>query len=161
MLTWILFPFLSIKGRPFMTPWTSAHQASLSFTISWSLPKLMSIESVMPSNYLICCPLLLPPSTFPSIRVFSSESTVLHRCPKYWSCNFSISPSNEYSGLVSFRIDWFDLTVQGTLKSSLQHNLKASVFDTQLSWWSNSHNHTWLLENHSFNSMDLCQQSDV
>ena len=112
----------------FETPWTAAHQASLSFTISWSLLKLVSIESMMPSNHLIVChPLLLLPSIFPSIRVFSSESALRIRWPKYWS--FSISPSSEYSGLISFRIDWFDLlVVQGTLKSLLQyHSSKASV----------------------------------
>ena len=100
----------------FVTPWTAARQASLSFTISWSLLKLMSIEWVVPSNHLIFChPLLLLPSNFPSIGVFSSESALLIRWLKYWS--FSISSSNEYSGLISFRIDWFDLlTVQGTLK---------------------------------------------
>ena len=112
-----------------VTPWTAARQASLSFTISLSLLRLMSIESVMPSNHLIfCCPLLLPP-IFPSTRVFSSESARHIRCSKYCSFNFSISPSNEYSGLNSFRIDWFDLfAVPGTLKSLLQHhNLKASA----------------------------------
>ena len=111
-------------------PWTAAHQASLSSTISWSLHKLMSTESVIPSNHLILChPLLLLPSIFPSIRVFSSESILCIRWPKYWSFNFSISPSNEYSGLISFRIDWFHLlAVQGTLKSLLQHqSLKASI----------------------------------
>ena len=114
----------------FATPWTSACQASLSVTNSWSSPKLMSIESVMPSNHLILChPLLLPPSTFPSIRVFSNESGLRIKWPKYWSFKFSISPSNKYSGLISSRIDWFDLlAVQGTLKSLLQHqNLKASI----------------------------------
>ena len=114
----------------FATPWTAAHQASLSITNSWSLLKLMSIESVMPSNHLIfCCPLLLPPSIFPSIRVFSSESVLHIWWPKYWSFSFSISPSNEYSGLISFRIDWFDLlVVPGTLKSLLQHHSsKASI----------------------------------
>ena len=108
------------------TPWTAAHQASLSFTISHSLLKLMSIESEMPSNHLILChPLLLPPSIFPGITVFSNESALCIRWPKYWS--FSISPSCEYLGLISFRIDWFDLlAVQGTLKSLLQcHSLKA------------------------------------
>ena len=96
----------------------------LSITNSWSLLKLMSVESVMPSNHLILCrPLLLPPSIFPSIRVFSNESVLHIRWPKYWSFSFSISPSNEYSGLIFFRIDWFDLlAVQGTLKSLLQHN---------------------------------------
>ena len=114
----------------FVTPWTAAHQASLSFTISWSLLKLMSIESVMPSNHIIlCCPLLLLPSIFPSIRVFSNESALHIRWPKYWSISFSISPSNEYSRLLSFRIDWFDLlAVQETLKNLLQHqNLKALI----------------------------------
>ena len=113
-----------------VTPWTIACQASLSFTVSQSLFKLMSIESVMLSNYLtLCHPLLLLPSTLPSIRVFSSEWAVHIRWPKYWSFSFSISLSNEYSWLISFRIDWFDLpAVQGTLKSFLQqHNLKASV----------------------------------
>ena len=106
------------------TPWTAALQASLSITNSRSLLKLMSIELVMPSNHLIlCCPLLLPPSIFPSIRIFSNESVPHIRWPKYWSFSFSISPSNEYSGLISFRIDCFDLlAVQGTLKSLLQHH---------------------------------------
>ena len=112
------------------TPWTVAHQASLSISNSQSLPKFMSIESVMPSNYLIlCCPLLLLPSIFTSIRVFSNESALRIRWPKYWSFSFSISPSNEYSGLISFRIDCFDLfAVPGTLKSLLQHHSsKASI----------------------------------
>ena len=114
----------------FVTPWTAAHQDSLSFTISQSLLKFMSNESVMPSNYIILChPLLLLPSIFPSIRVFSNESALHIRWPKCWSFSFSISPSNEYSGLISFRIDWFDLfAVKGTLKSLLwHHNSKASV----------------------------------
>ena len=114
----------------FATPWTAACQASLSITNSRSLLKLMSIESVMPSNHLILChPLLLPPSIFPSIRVFSDESVLLIRWPKYWSFSFSISPSNEYSGLISFRMYWLDLlAVQGTLKGLLQyHSSKASV----------------------------------
>ena len=109
---------------------TIPHQASLSITNSWSLLKLMSIELVMPSNHLILCrPLLLPPSIFPSIRVFSNESVLCIRWPKYWSFSFSISPSNEYSELISFRMDWLDLlAVQGTLKSRLQHhNSKASI----------------------------------
>ena len=108
----------------FVKPWTAAHQASLSITNSWSLPKLMSIESVMPSKHLILChPLLLPPSIFPSIRVFSNESALLIRWPKYWSSSFNIRPSNEYPGLISFRMDWLDLlTVQRTLKSLLQHH---------------------------------------
>ena len=113
----------------FATPWTAARQASLSITNSWSPPKPMSIESVMPSNHLILCrPLLLLPSIFPSIRVFSNESALHIRWPKYWNFSFSISPSNEYSGLISFRIDWLDLLVaQGTLKSLLQHSSKASI----------------------------------
>ena len=114
----------------FATPWTAANQASLSITNFWSLLKLMSIESVMPSNHLILChPLLLQPSIFPTIGVFSKESVLCIRWPKYWSFSFSISPSNEYSGLISFRIDWFDLlAVQGTLKSLLQHHSsKASI----------------------------------
>ena len=108
----------------FATPWTAARQASLSITNSWSLLKLMSIESVRPSNHLILCrPLLLLPLIFPSIRVFSSKSALHIRWPKYWSFSFSISPSSEYSGLISFKIDWLDLlTVQGTLKSLLQHH---------------------------------------
>ena len=116
--------------RLFVTPWTATHQASLSVTSSRSSPKLMPIESVMPSNHLIlCCPLLLLPSAFPSIRVFSSESILHIRWPKYWSFSFSISPSKEYSGLISFRIDWLDLlAVQGTLESLLQHHSsKASI----------------------------------
>ena len=103
-----------------VTPWTALHQASLSITNSRSLLKLMSIESVMPSNHLILCHPLLLPSIFPSIRMFSNESVLCIRWPKYWSFSFSISPSNEHSGLISFRIDWFDLfEVQGTLKSLL------------------------------------------
>ena len=114
----------------FVTPWTAARQASLYITSSWSLLKLMSIESVMLSNHWILCQPLLPPSIFPSIRVFSSESAVLMRWPKYWSFSFSISPSSEYSGLISFRLDWLDLlAVQGTLKSLLQHrSSKSSIF---------------------------------
>ena len=106
-----------------MTPWTAAGQASLCITNSWSLLRLMSIASVMPSNHLILCPLLLPLSIFPSIRVISDESVLHIRWPKYWSFSFNISPSNEYSGLISFRINWFDLlAVQRTLKSLLQHH---------------------------------------
>ena len=114
----------------FATPWSAAHQASLSITNSWSLLKLMSIESVMPSNHLsLCRPLLLSPSIFLSIRVFPNESLLHIRWPKYWSFSFTISPSNEYSGLISFRMDWLDfLAVQGTLKSLLQHHSsKASI----------------------------------
>ena len=105
------------------TPWTAACQVALFFTISWSLLRLISIESVMPSNHLILCRLLLLPSIFPSIRVFSNESVLRIRWPKYWSFSFNISPSNEHSGLIFFRMDWLDLlAVQGTLKSLLQHH---------------------------------------
>ena len=116
--------------RLFATPWTAAHQASLLITNCWSSLKLMSIESVMPSNHLILChPLLLPPSIFPSPRVFSNESVLRVRWPKYWHFLFNICPSNEYSGFISFRMDWLDLlAVQGTLKSLLQHHSsKASI----------------------------------
>ena len=111
------------RVRLFAIPWTAACQASLSITSSWSLLKLMSTESLMPSNHSsLCCPLLLP-SIFPSIRVFSSESVFRIRWPKYWSFSFSISPSNEYSGLISFRMDWLDLlAVQGTLQNLFQHH---------------------------------------
>ena len=117
----------------FATPWTAAHQASLSITNSQSLLKLTSIQSVLPSNHLILChPLLLLPSIFPSINIFSNESVLRIRWPKYWSLSFSISPSNEYSGLISFRMDWFDLlTVQGILKSLLQHHSSK----TSILWW--------------------------
>ena len=113
----------------FVTPWTAACHTSLSFTISRSLLKLMSIESEIPSNHLILCHSLLLPSVFPRIRVFSNESVLRIRWTKYWSFSFNISPSNEYSGLISFRMDWLDLlAVQGTLKSLLQHhNSKASI----------------------------------
>ena len=111
------------------TPWTATCQASLSITNSQSLPKLMSIESMMPFNHLIFCHPLLPPSIFPSIRVFSNKSVLHIRWPQYWSFSFNISPSNEHSGLISFRMDWLDLlAVQGTLKSLLQHrSSKASI----------------------------------
>ena len=123
--------------------WTAAHQASLSFFISQSLLKLKSIESVMPSNHLILChPLLLLPSIFPSINVFSNESALHIRWPRYYSFSFSISPSNECSGLISFRMDWFDLAVQ-VLNTTVQ---KHQFFGTQLSLWSSSHIHTGLLE---------------
>ena len=127
------------------TPWTAAHQASLSITNSQSLLKLMSIESVMPSNHLILYhPLLLPPSIFPSIRVSSCESVLHIRWPKYWSFSFSISLSNKYPGLIPFRIDWFDLlAVQGTLKSLLQHHSsKAIILWCSAFFMSNSHIHT-------------------
>ena len=124
------------------TPWTITHQASLSVTNSWSLLKLMSIESVMPSKHLILCrPLFLPLSVFPSIRVFSNESVLDIRWQKYWSFSFSISPSNEYSGLISFSIDWLDLpVVQGTLKSLLQHcSSKTPQFKSSTRGISNSY----------------------
>ena len=113
----------------FTTPWTAAHQASLSFTISQSLFKFMSIQSLMPSNHLILCHPLLLPSIFPSIRVFSNESALLIRWPKHWNFSFNISPSNEHPGLISFRMDWLHLlAIQGTLKSLLQHHSsKASI----------------------------------
>ena len=134
-----------------VTSWTTAHQASLSITNSRSPPKPMSIKSIMLSNHLIlCCPLLLLPSISPSIRVFSNESVLRIRWPKYWSFSFSISPSNEHSGLISFGMDWLDLlAIQGTLESLLQHHSsKASIlqhsafFSAQLSLQSNSHIHT-------------------
>ena len=114
----------------FATPLTTAHQASLSITNSWSPPKPMSVESMMPSNHLILCrPLLLLPLIFPSIRVFSNESALHIKWPKYWSFSFNISPSNAYSGLISFRMDWLDLlAVQGTLKSLLQHHIQKHQF---------------------------------
>ena len=147
-----------------MTPGTAACQPSLSFIISWSLLKLMSTESMTPSNRLFLChPLFLPPSILPSSMVFSNESVLCIRWPKYWSFSFSVSPSNEYSELISFRIDWFDLlAVQGALKSLLElHSSKASVlqcsvfFTVQLSYPYDS----W--KNHSFDYVHLCQQSGV
>ena len=139
----------------FVNPWAASCQASLSFTISQSWLKLISSESMMPSNHLIfCCPLLLLPSIFPSIRIFSNESAVPIRWLKYWSFNFSISLAKEYSGLISFRVDWFDLlTAQGTLKSLIQHHTsKASIlqhtafFIVQLSY-QNVNNFTIFSEN--------------
>ena len=130
----MLIQFSSVQSlsrvRFFATPWIAARQASLSITISQSSLKLTSIKAVMPSSHLILCrPLLLLPSIFPSIRVFSNESVLYIRWPKYWSFSFNISPCNEYSGLISFRMDWLDLlAVQGTLKSLLQHHSsKASI----------------------------------
>ena len=146
------------------TPWTAIRQASLSITSSQSLLKLMSIMSVMPSNHLILChPLLLLPSIFPSIRVFSNESVLCNRWPKYWNFSFSISPSNKYAGLISFRMDCLDfLAVQGTLKSLLQHHsLKASIlwhsafFMVQLS-------HPYVTTGKTIAlAIDLCRQSDA
>ena len=134
-----------------MTPWMAACQAFLSFTLSWSLLKLMSIESVMPSNSLIlCCPLLLLPSIFPSIRIFLNESVLHIRWPKYWSFSFRISLSNECSGLISFRMYWLDLlAVQGTLKSLLQHqSINSSVLSFLYSPTFTSIHVSW--KNHSF-----------
>ena len=129
----------------FVTPWTTACQASLSITSSQSLPTLMSIELVMPSNHLILyCPLLLLPSIFPSIRVFSNESPLSMRWPKDWSFSFNTSPSNEHQGLISFRMDWLDLlAVQGTLNTTIQ---KHQFFGAQFPLESDSHIHTWLFE---------------
>ena len=134
LISFLLFQFSSVQllshVRLFAAPWITARQASLSITNSWSLLKLMSIKSVMPSSHLILChPLFLKPSILPSTRVFSNESALHIRWPKYWSFSFNISPSNEYSGLISFRMDWVDLlAVQRTLKSLLQHHSsKASI----------------------------------
>ena len=137
------------RVRLFVTPWIAAHQASLSITNSRSLLKRMSIESVMPSNHLILCrPLLLLPPIPPSIRVFSNESILRMRWPKYWSFSLSISPSNEHPGLIYFRMDWLVLlAVQGTLKSLLQHHSsKASILWRSAFFQSKSHIHTWPLE---------------
>ena len=147
---WLQFSSVQSLSRVqlFATPWTIARQASLSTTNSWSLLKLMSIESVMLSNHLIlCCPLLLMPSIFPVITVFSSESALRIRWPKYWSFSFNISPSNEHSGMISFRIDWLDLLeVQGTLESLPQHHSsKASILQCSAFFITNSHIHIWLL----------------
>ena len=133
----------------FAIPWTAVHRASLSFTMSRSLLKLVSIEMVMPSNYLIlCCPLLLLSSIFPRISVFSSELALCIRWPEYWSFSFSISPSNEYLRLISFRMDWFDLlAVQGLSRVFSSTAIwKHHFFGTQPSLQFNSHIHTWLLE---------------
>ena len=144
----------------FVTPWTAARQASLSITKSRSLLKLMSIELVMPSDHrILCSPLLLLISIFPSIRVFSNESVLGIRWPKYWSFSFSISPSNEYSGLISFRMDWLDLlAVQGTLKSLFQHHSsKASILRCSAFFYSpalTSIHDYW--KNQGFDYMDLC-----
>ena len=143
-----------------VTPWTAALQASLSFTISQRLLKFMSIESVMPSNHLILChPLLFLPSIFPSIRVFSNELALHIRWPKYWSFSFSISPSNEHSGLISFRIDWFDLAVQKESSSTPQfESISSSALSLLYGPTLTSIHNYW--KNHSFDYMDLGQQSD-
>ena len=147
----------------FATPWTVVHQASLSFTISQSWLKFMYIELVMLSNHnILCHPLLLLTSIFPSIRVFSNEWSTCIRWPKYWSFSFSISPSNEYSGLISFRIEWFDFAVQGTLESSPAPQFKSinsSAFSLLYGPTVTSVHDYW--KNHIFDYMDLCQQSDV
>ena len=145
-----------------VTPWTAVHQASLSITNSQSLLKLMSIKPVMPSSrFILCRPFLLLSSIFPSIRVFSNESVLHIKWPKCWSFSFSISPSNEYSGLISFRMDWFDfLAVQGTLKSLLQHHSsKALVFSFLYGSTLIFIHDYW--KNHSLDYMDICWQSDV
>ena len=140
-----------------VTPRTAAGQASLSITNSWSLLKVMSIESVISSNHLIvCCPLFLLPSVFPSISVFSSELTLCIRWPKYWSLYFSVSPSNEYSGLISFRIDWFDLlAVQVILKNILQHHHSSQASILQCSALFMVHLPHPYITTHSFGCMDL------
>ena len=143
---------------------SSVARPPLSITNSQSLLKLMSPELVMPSSHLILChPLLLLLSIFPRIRVFSNYSVLCIRWPKYWSFSFSISPSNEYSGLISFRMDWLDLlSVKGLWRVFSNTTVQKHQFlGAQLSLWSNSHIHTWLLENNSFDYMDLCQQSNV
>ena len=160
----LLFVFIIVQLLSrvwlFVILWTATRQASLSFTISWSLLKLMFIDSVMPSNHLMLChPLFLLPSIFPNIRVYSNESALCIRWPKYWGFSFSISPSNGYSGLISSRIDWFDLlAVQGTLKSLLQHHSSKVLIPWHSSFLSGPtptslHDH-W--KNHSIDYMDLC-----
>ena len=133
MVRWIVIVVQSLSHvRLFATPWTAAHQASPSFTISWSLLKLMSIESVMPSNHLVLChSLLLLSSIFPSIQVFSKELALCIRWPQYWNFGFSISPSNEYSGLISFRIDWFDGWVDGKMDGCIDRWMVGEV-DTEI-----------------------------
>ena len=151
--------------RSFATPCTAAFQAPLSITISQSLLKLMSIGSLMPSNHLIlCCPLLLLPSVFSSVRISYIESSLHIRWPKSWSVSISISPSGEYSGLISFRMDWSHLlAVQGTLKSLPQHhNLKASVLRHQFSaFFMVQLSHPYFWKNHGFDYAGFCRQSDV
>ena len=160
----------SVMSDYLWPPWTTTHQASLSITNCWSLPKPVSIDSVMPSNHLILChPLLLLPSIFPSIRFFSNESGLRIRWSKYWSFSFSVSPSNEHAGLSSFRMDWLDLlAVQGTLKSLLQHHSsEASIFrHSAFSTFQLSHPYMTPEKKqnktkHNFDYMDPCQQSNV
>ena len=162
-LNWMYLQFSSVQSlsrvRLFATPWIAARQASVSITNSWSLPKLMSTELVMPSNHLIlCCPLLLLPSIFSKIRVFWNESALCIRWPKYWSFSFNINPSNDHRGLIYFRMDWLDLlAVQGTLKSLLQHqSSKASILWRFSLLHGSSHSSihdNW--KNHSFDYMDF------
>ena len=155
----------SLKSCPtFCDPWAVARPVSLSFTISWNLPKLMSIESVMPSSHLVlCCPLLLLPSIFPSIKVFSNESAVCIRWPECWSFSFSISPFHEYSGLISLRIDWFDLlAVQGTLKSLLQHCSSEASILQHLTFFMVQFSHLYMNPGKIIAlTLDLCWQSNV
>ena len=159
MKKWCSVQFSRSVVSDSLRPHEQHHQASLSITSSWSLLKLMPIELVMPSSHLsLCHPLLLLPPIPPSLTVFSNESTLRMRWPKYWSFSFSISPCNEHPGLISFRMDWLDLlAVQGTLKSLLQHHTsKASIL--QCSAFFTIHDH-W--KNHSLDQMDLCWQSNV
>ena len=147
-----------------VTPWTEAHQASQSITNSWSLSKLMSIKLVMPSNHLILChPLLLLPSIFPSIRVFSSESVLHIRWSKYWSFSFSISPPNEYSGLISFRMGWLDLLAfQGTLESLLQHHSSKASILWRLAFFIVQLSHPYMTTRKTIAlTRQICQQSNV
>ena len=174
LLALVLSLFSSVQSlsrvQLFVTPWTATRQASLSINNSWSPPKPMSIESVMPSNHLIfCCPFLLLPLIFHSIGVFSNESVLHIRWPKYWSFSFNISPSNEHPGLISFRMDWFDvLAVQGTLKSLLQHHsssINSSVLSFLYSPTLTSIHDYW--ENHRATELNwtdwtnICWQSNV
>ena len=149
----------------FATPWIAARQASLSITDSWSSLRLMSIESVMPSSHFILChPLLLLPPIPPSIRVFSNESTLRMRWPKYWSFSFSINPSNEHPGLISFRMDWLDLlAVQGTLKSLLQHHSSKASIIWRSAFFTVHLSHPYMTTGKTIalTEMDLCWQSNV
>ena len=153
------------RVRLFVTPWTAARQASLSLTNSWSLPKLMSFESVMPSNHLILChPLLLLSSIFPNIRVFTNESALHIRWPKYWSFSLNISPSNEHAGLISFRMDWLDLlAVQGALKNLLQHHSSKAPILQRSAFFIARFSHPYMTtgNTNSLDQTDLCWQSNV
>ena len=167
-MTIVIVVQLPSPGQLFETPWTVAHQVSLSLIIFRSLPKFISNESVTPSNHLILChPLLLLPSIFPSIWVFFNESAVTIRWPKYWSVSFSISPSNEYSGLISFKTDWFDfLAIQGILNSLLQHYSSKASFLQHSNFFMVHLSHSYMTTGktiaiQTFNYTDLCQQSGV